>query len=504
MSTNIKIYNKLIINKSNVDIPKKHKIIKCRVVGDENFTKFMKLLGRDEKTLRKKEDGSGPYNENERMNIINYEGPEFEYIQAKWYIVDLVFGCSKDKQFFNESMKEYPQMFMGDKTKSLWFPERPILKKNNDVWISDTKISNKYPIYIISKGRYKRQITRNYLEEMKANYKIVVETDEVQLYIDNGCPKERILEFTKEKKNKWTTGDFKEDGGSIPVRNFIWAHSKYIGATHHWCLDDNLDGFFRLHKNARIPIKTPVCFRMIEDYMDNTNNLYMAGMNYASMVPEISRRRPIATHNTRIYSCILLNNEINKKVESGSWVWRGKYNEDTDLSLRVLKKGLPTILFNNMLANKMTTMSCKGGNTTSIYKDDGLQKKLDQLIEFHPDVAKKSNKFKKENHHHVDYTGFKSNKIIFKLNRMRYKKDYYQLKLFTDINKKIRKINKKQILTIEEPVQEVEELVEQPVEELVEEVQEVDNPLEDCQNLIKSKNLTEQQKKDLMIFILNL
>jgi len=42
----------------------------------------------------------------------------------------------------------------------------------------------------------------------------------------------------------------------------------------------------------------------------------------------------------------------------------------TDLSLRILKTGFPTMLFNCFLCGKQTTLSVKGGNE-EIYKNDG-------------------------------------------------------------------------------------------------------------------------------------
>tara|TARA_R110002072_G_scaffold223_3_gene1661 strand:+ start:1367 stop:3040 length:1674 start_codon:yes stop_codon:yes gene_type:complete len=480
----MKIYNKLIINASNVVLPKKPNVIKLRIIGDDNFKIFCDLLKIKEDSIKKKEDGGGPFTREECINIKNYSGPEYGYITAKWYVVDLIFGSITDKEFFNKCMVEYDEMFVGDKCKSLWFPKRPVLKKNNEYWDTKKKIINKYKIYCITKGRYEKQTTRKYLEEMGADYYLVVETAEVQKYIDNGCPKEKILEFTPEAKKDIThTCQKWIDGGSIPVRNFIWEHSINQGQLRHWCLDDNLDGFHRLYKNARVPIKSPVVFRAVEDYADNCKNLYMCGLNYSSMVPEISRRRSLTTNNTRIYSCILIHNSLDNaiikhtkdKTETEYWTnrWRGAYNEDTDLSLRLLKCGLPTILFNNLLCNKMTTNSCKGGNTDSIYKGDGLQKKLEQLLLFHGDVAKQSNKFKKENHHQVDYSGFKENKVIFNDKIKTYN---YNMISKLDTEKIVKKINKKKVLTKPQVVA-VEPVAEdQPEPELELEIEEQPEP----------------------------
>ena len=64
------------------------------------------------------------------------------------------------------------------------------------------------------------------------------------------------------------------------------------------------------------------------------------------------------TLNTRIYSCNLIKNSVRFR-------WRGRYNEDTDLSLRMLKAGLCTDLFNAFLQDKETTLTMRGGIRTS-------------------------------------------------------------------------------------------------------------------------------------------
>ena len=62
-------------------------------------------------------------------------------------------------------------------------------------------------------------------------------------------------------------------------------------------------------------------------------------------VPRKSADLPPFKANTRIYSCILIDNAL-------PFRWRGRYNEDTDLSLRVLKAGLCTIQFNAFLRRR--------------------------------------------------------------------------------------------------------------------------------------------------------
>ena len=94
--------------------------------------------------------------------------------------------------------------------------------------------------------------------------------------------------------------------------------------------------------------------------------------------------------------------------------WRGKYNEDTDLSLRVLKDGNCTILFNAFLCGKVTTMRMKGGNTGEVYEDtDNRREFAESLQKQHPDVATVSWKFGRW-HHHVNYKPFKKNRLILR------------------------------------------------------------------------------------------
>jgi hypothetical protein len=110
--------------------------------------------------------------------------------------------------------------------------------------------------------------------------------------------------------------------------------------------------------------------------------------------------------NTRIYSCILIRNDLKHR-------WRGRYNEDTDLSLRVLKDGMCTVLFNAFLAKKVATMVMKGGNTDALYQGDGRKLMAESLVEQHPDVASVVWKWGRWQHN-VNYSGFKRNQLQLK------------------------------------------------------------------------------------------
>src|SRR5574343_611146 len=90
----------------------------------------------------------------------------------------------------------------------------------------------KYPIYIISKGRWESRLTSKALEKMKVPYHIVVEPQEYSKYAS-------VID-----ESKILTLPFSNLGqGSIPARNWVWEHSIGEGAERHWILDDNIVGF---------------------------------------------------------------------------------------------------------------------------------------------------------------------------------------------------------------------------------------------------------------------
>jgi hypothetical protein len=251
-----------------------------------------------------------------------------------------------------------------------------------------------YQIYIVSKGRWKNRPTSKALEKLGVPYRIVVEPQEYEQYASVISP-DKIL-----------VTPFSNLGqGSIPARNFIWEHSLDKGYARHWILDDNIQGFGRYNRNQRIKVTSGTIFKAAEDFVDRYENVALAGFQYRFFLTDC-RERPAYIPNTRIYSCILIKNDI-------PYRWRGKYNEDTDLSLRVLKGGWCTILFNAFYQDKAGTMSMGGGNTDELYQGDGRKVMAESLVEQHPDVVKLSWKFGRWQHH-VDYKPFAGNKLIRK------------------------------------------------------------------------------------------
>tara|TARA_Y100000310_G_scaffold302947_1_gene340822 strand:- start:321 stop:1184 length:864 start_codon:yes stop_codon:yes gene_type:complete len=265
----------------------------------------------------------------------------------------------------------------------------------------------KYPIYIVSKGRWESRLTSKALESMGVPYFIVVEEQEYENYVKqvkNG----KVLILPSKYQLHYDTCDAlgaTKGKGPGAARNFCWDNAIENGFAWHWVMDDNISSFIRLNKNAKIKVATGSIFRCAEDFVGRYENVGLAGLNYDFFAKARQKIPPYIT-NTRIYSCLLIRNDI-------PYRWRGRYNEDTDLSLRALKDGYCTVQFNAFLQEKAITQSLAGGNTAEFYQNEGTLPKSKMLEELHSDVTEVVWKFKRW-HHQVDYTPFKKNKLVRK------------------------------------------------------------------------------------------
>ena len=254
----------------------------------------------------------------------------------------------------------------------------------------------KYPCYIPSYKRWETPYTARTLDYMGVPYYIVVQPDQYLEYA-KVINSKKILVLPKPW---WKPGE-----GLIHVRNWIWGHAKKSGAKRFWQFDDNIKWFYRLHNHMKIPVNSGTIIRAAEDFVDRYENVAQAGFQYDYFAPRKQKMAPFIL-NTRIYSCTL-------NLTSLPYRYELMYNDDTDMSLQVLKDGWCTILFNAFLCGKMPTMMMKGGNA-DIYRQkiDGRLKMAKALVEKHPDVTELTFKWNRHQHK-VDYSKFKSNELKF-------------------------------------------------------------------------------------------
>lgn len=273
-----------------------------------------------------------------------------------------------------------------------------------------SKNKPQFPLYIPSKGRADSRYTAKALEEMGLFYTIVVEEQEYDEYA-KVIDKKKILILDKKYQDEYDTcddlGNTKSKGPGA-ARNFIWDHSIKKGYKWHWVMDDNIKLFRRWNHNRRIKCYDGTPFKVMEDFVLRYKNIAMAGPNYSFFViDKWAYLYGPFTVNTRIYSCNLIRNDV-------PFRWRGRYNEDTDLSLQMLKAGWCTVQFNVFLQEKTNTQVLKGGNTDAFYAKEGTIPKSKMQVQLHPDVSKLTWRYGRW-HHHVNYNKFKrENRLILK------------------------------------------------------------------------------------------
>lgn len=325
-----------------------------------------------------------------------YEQNDLEPLQT----ITVHFRTFEERELFiQDVLKQLPRTNTSLTMKWIWYPPQDY-RKWTDKKAPPTNVPRgKYSIYVISKGRSDTLLTVRQLQHLGIHHFLVIEPQERAEY-------EAAL---RETRKGFTTilelpGENYGGGCSIPARNWVWDHSVKNGDAKHWILDDNIQGFFELNRNMKPKIRDYNPFAVVEKFVDRHNNVGLAGMNYEFFVQRRHATPPYYV-NTRVYSCILIRNDL-------PFQWRGRYNEDTDLSLRVLKSGMATVLFNYVLAKKVTTGIMKGGNEAiyKLAKGDGRLKMAEALVEQHPDVTKITHKWKRWQHQ-VDYTSFKNNKL---------------------------------------------------------------------------------------------
>lgn len=295
-----------------------------------------------------------------------------------------------------EAVKDFEKM-MGQTTAgkirraSMWYPKRERQVMRNHKYLCDPALQPRYPIYIPSRGRFESRKTLRALERMGIDYRIVIEKEELDLY-SSVIDSHKILVLPHSGK------------GLVESRNWIRQHSMDEGHTRHWQLDDNISCFYRANNNLKTEVLSGNIFVAAESFVDRFTNVMVAGFEYESMVPR-EQKRPPFRFNCRIYSCSLIDNSCRH------W-WRGIYNDDTDLCLRVFKDGDCTILFNAFLAGKKATMTVAGGNT-ELYKENGRKLMAESLQKQHPDCVQIMKKWGRWQHL-VDYSRWKKNKPILR------------------------------------------------------------------------------------------
>lgn len=250
-----------------------------------------------------------------------------------------------------------------------------------------------FPVFVPTKGRYKTLHTIKALERIGVPYRAVIEKQEYEQYAAV-VDKSKLLVLPHQNQ------------GLTITRNWIWDYVQHeLKAPYFWTMDDNIREFFRLHRNMKYRVDSGTFLKVMEDFVQRYENLYISGMQYEMFVPR-KKAAPPYILNTRVYSNMLIRTDIPYRNVTF-------YNDDTDLCLRVLKDGHCTMQFCVFLADKIATMQVKGGMTDYYEKTNKRKQFAEELQRAHPDVVRVVWKFNRW-HHEVDYRPFRNNRLRLK------------------------------------------------------------------------------------------
>lgn len=249
-----------------------------------------------------------------------------------------------------------------------------------------SKYSNKYPVFIVSKGRADISYTAKMFKDDNVQYKILVERQEYEEYLKyHDQSTLEVLPFSN------------LGVGSYPARNYAKELAKKQNAKFHWVFDDNIRGACKFVKGSKVPCSSALAIDRAEKLNDLYTNVAILAFNYRYFVAtDINKPFFINVH---CYSCMLIKTDININ-------WRLKYNEDVDLCLQALTQKHCTILLNAYCMNKISTSAkLKGGNQTDLYSNNDKHKKIqkaDTLRKMWPQYVELKMRYNRP-HHYVDW-----------------------------------------------------------------------------------------------------
>ncbi len=261
--------------------------------------------------------------------------------------------------------------------------------------------SRKYPIFIPSKGRVNISGTAYRLEKVGIeDFRIVVEESELSQYADR-WGRERLLILPEEYKENFDPLDgygLQFPPGPGPARNFIWDTAEAEGHKWYWTLDDNITFMMRYGRQFKggfqIVKNGDKWFGEMERYITQYINVAMGGPQADGFVTHRHQDVRRAVRNTRIYSFQIIRT-------AAPFRWRGRYNDDTVLSLDMLTSGWRTLLLYHYLMKKEETRKLSGGNTDHLYAS-GTGPKSRMLARVYPKYTEVKYRFGRI-HHFINY-----------------------------------------------------------------------------------------------------
>lgn len=172
----------------------------------------------------------------------------------------------------------------------------------------------------------------------------------------------------------------------IKQRNHALEHAQKEGRRYAWILDDNIRRF-RCFKDGMRPEIGSDGLWLIEQMAALVTDVGIAGPQYTNNVRG-SSTMPYVRANRSIYSAMLIRTDLR---------FRGEYNEDVDICLQAMTKGLGTFRTNCVTIEKTATGRSKGGNE-KLYSGWGAIRKTVAIRRQWPDAISIHHKYGRYSH----------------------------------------------------------------------------------------------------------
>lgn len=255
-----------------------------------------------------------------------------------------------------------------------------------------------FPVYIPTRGRPDTQLTVRRLSLQAGIIPIlVVEDAEHDAYAAANPECEVVVWPSRYLDEYEKTPELDPHPTTGAAHNFAWDHSRDRGFTHHWIMDDNIAAFGMRHQGKEVRVTSAAPFQWHETLMQRYQNL--AGFSLG--LGHTFGSQPF-TLNTRLYCATLYRNDLD------SIRWRRGLNDDTIVSLDILKAGWCTAESHMLLIHKVGTsrsVRMAGGMTDFYNVSGGFIKKAAEAIRLHPDCVKMVERYGRV-HHQLDYSQF--------------------------------------------------------------------------------------------------
>ncbi len=194
---------------------------------------------------------------------------------------------------------------------------------------------NKYPIYIVSKGRWENPITAKQFIKDGVDFKILVEPQEYENYCES-IPERFVQKLP-----------FSNLGlGSYPARNEAWKDSIINSHSKHWVFDDNICVFNKWQGGGRRKAPSVKHALLYVEAFSDSNNIDVSGFEkktFSTRVP----KRPFKT-NCHVYSTLLIRVHLNKLTKYNFNLLK-KYNKHFKISFSMNGDICWSVMFHRIL-----------------------------------------------------------------------------------------------------------------------------------------------------------